>query len=110
MARWIDSAHGKSIQQCFEEFNKDNPKVYELIVAQCDRAIRGGKKKFSIKQIIGWIRWEVYMETKEANLFETRTEKVKFKINDAYTSRYARLVIERHPEWAKYIEMRDLRS
>ena len=101
---------GKSIQEAFDEFHKNNPEILLLIVKECDRAVRAGKKKFSIKAIGNYIRWNIFIETKEDTLFNLKGEVKKFRLNDAYLSRYSRLIIETYPHFEKYIEMRDLRS
>ena len=103
-------AAGISIQASFEKFHKNNPEIYIMIVKECDRALRAGKKKFSIKAIGNYIRWNVFIETKEDTLFSLRGEKKSFKLNDAYFSRYARLIISDYPHLKNYLELRDLRS
>lgn len=102
--------YGSSIQENFEKFHKANPEVMLMIVKECDRAIRAGKKKFSIKAIGNYIRWNIFIETKEDTLFSIRGEVKKFRLNDAYFSRYARLIIISYPHMKDFIELRDLRS
>lgn len=101
---------GKSIQESFELFHKNNPDIFLMIVKECDRALRAGKKKFSIKAIGNYIRWNIFIETKEDTLFSIRGEKKSFRLNDAYLSRYSRLLINKYPHFKDYIELRDLRS
>lgn len=101
---------GISIQNSFELFHKNNPDVYLLILKECHRALHAGKNKFSIKAIGNYIRWNIFIETKEETLFSHKGEIKKFKLNDAYFSRYARLIIKDYPHMEKYLELRDLRS
>lgn len=101
---------GKDIQEAFEEFHKLNPSVYEHFKRIALEAINSGKKKFSAKLICGKIRWDVFMMTEEPTLFNQNGKMKKFKINDAYTSRYARLFGDDFPEHEKCIEYRELRS
>ena len=92
----------------FEQFHRDNPRVYELfkqytraiVMVGRARGMKDKKIKTSAKLIINRIRWEVYMETLTDD----------FKINDAFTSRYARLFITEHPEWGHLFELREIRS
>jgi hypothetical protein len=98
---------GKNIQDAFEQFNASNPQVYKLFTDQVLRAANAGKKRVSAKQILGHIRWEVFMQTKEPTLFNDAKQ---FKINDAYTSRYSRLFIKNHPEMESIFENRRIRS
>lgn len=109
MASYKNST-GLSIQDSFEKFHRANPEIFLLIVKECDRAIRAGKRKFSIKAIGNYIRWNIFIETKEDTLFSVRGEVKKFRLNDAYLSRYARLLIITYPHMKDYVELRDLRA
>lgn len=101
---------GITIQKAFSEFHRLNPKVYEQFKRLAFKAIYAGKKKISFKMILNVIRWEVFIQTNEPTLFDNGTEQIKFKINDAYSSRYARLFIKHFPQHADKIELRKLRS
>lgn len=94
---------GKSIDQAFEEYIRDNPAIYNYFVSFAIQWIRAGAKKISSKQIIGRIRWEVEVETKGDQAKE-------FKINDAFSSRISRKFIEDYPEYSERLEFRHLRS
>jgi len=59
-----------------------------------------GVKKVSSKLIINRIRWEVYIETSGD----------PYRINDAFTSHYARLFVKEFPEHKGAFEFRRLRS
>lgn len=92
---------GKSIKESFEEFNKKNPHVYDMFKGQVYRAKSKNRSKVSSKAIINWMRWEVSINTKSADVY---------KINDAFTSHYARLFIKDHPQYADMFELRELRD
>ena len=101
---------GKTISEAFDEFNKKNPRIYELFKGQVFKAIRLGKKKISSKQLLGFIRWEIFLQT-QSDLFTTIDgEERVFKINDAFTSRYVRVFIDEFPEHENLFEVRRLRS
>lgn len=86
------------IQEAFEEFHQKNPKVYELFV-RFARMLKGkGITRASAKLIVERIRWEIYLETSDK----------EFKINNNYTSRYARLAMEEHQDLASFFETRIL--
>lgn len=91
---------GKTIQERFENFDNKNPMVWALFKQQVQKAISKGKTKLSAKTIIGFIRWNLTLAT-------TGDE---FKINDIFTSRYARKYIEQFPEHKEVFELRNLRS
>lgn len=101
---------GKSIQKAFDIFDQMNPGVYREFRNQALLAISKGKRKISFKMILNYIRWEKFMTTEEPTLFNQDGKKIKFKINDAYSSRYARKFITEFPEHTDKIEFRQLRS
>lgn len=107
---------GKSIQQAFEEYDHNNPKVYAHFCRLVWKAIKKGYRRISAKLIINVIRWEVYLQPKA----QEKTEVIlgtdmfgtakSFKINDAYASRYARKFIKENPGAEAYFELRELRA
>lgn len=101
---------GKSIQQAFDEFHRNNPLVYHHFCKLIQKALNHGKKKVSSKMIINVIRWEIFIQTEEQTLFNDNGELKKFRINDCYTSRYARMYIDQHPDRKDIFELRELRS
>lgn len=96
-----EQQHGKTIDAAFEEFHEKNPKVWETFQEQCLRAISMGRKKISAKQLLGYIRWYVSLQVDTQD---------GFKINDAYTSRYARLFAKTNPQYQDVFNYRELRS
>lgn len=78
--------------------------------AKAFKAIDSGKKKISFKMIMNVIRWEIFLKVEEPTLFSIDGKVVKFKINDAYGSRYARMFIDEHPKHSDKIELRRLRA
>ena len=92
--------NGKTIQQKFNEFDNKNPLVYSLFKQQVQKAISRGKKKLSSKTILGFIRWNLTLATSGD----------EFKINDIFTSRYARKYVSQFPEHKDVFEFRILRS
>lgn len=59
-----------------------------------------GRSRISIELLFAQLRWHSLIAT---------TGDV-FKLNDHYTSRYARLLLENHPEWEGLFELRRLKS
>ena len=105
-----EATTGKSIQTAFEEFHNANPQVYSHFKRLALQAINKGKKKISIKMIGNVIRWEIYIATVDPDLFNVDGKEKRFKLNDAYFSRYARLFVSDYPEHSNKIELRTLRS
>jgi len=96
------SATGKSIQQSFEDYHSNNPQIFDMIINEMVKAKNKGKKKVSIKMIVNFIRWNIFVETKDNDS--------RWKINDAFTSRYARMISDKFPSLAGMIEKRNLRA
>jgi hypothetical protein len=64
-------------------------------------ARRAGRERYGIKSIYERLRWHMNVET---------TGSEEFKLNDHYTSRYARLLMENEPDLKGFFETRTLRS
>jgi|GEM_PF-740777 len=92
--------NGMSIREGFEQFNTQNPHIFKAFEQQALSAINKGRKKISAKLIINWIRWHEFLESTDLN----------FCINDAYQSYYARLFVEKYPQYIDKFEFRKLRN
>jgi hypothetical protein len=92
----------RTIQQQFEEFHARNPEVFALLERFTQEAVDRGRKRLGIRMLYERVRWEVYIQTEDANS--------DFKINDHYHSRYVRRLIKVHPEWEHLFELRKLRA
>tara|TARA_R110000744_G_scaffold206864_1_gene325498 strand:+ start:938 stop:1243 length:306 start_codon:yes stop_codon:yes gene_type:complete len=93
---------GVTIKDSFDNFHLTNPQVYSIFEAKAFTAIRMGKTKMSSKLILNVIRWEAFIQTTDPNS--------TYKINDAYTSHYARLFAEKNPAHADVFNYRALRA
>lgn len=91
---------GKTIQERFEEFHKRCPQVYRELVRFALEAKRAGRR-VGIRMIWERMRWYFYVE---------RLEDEDYKLNDHYTSRYARLIDEQEVDLKGFFELRKLRS
>ena len=89
------------IQVKFEKYNRDHPKVYEYFKRFAFEAIAAGQKEFSSDAILHRIRWFV---TIEQSPYED------YKINNNYSSRYARKFIEDFPQHAGFFKTRKLKK
>lgn len=86
----------------FEEFNRLNPQVYIALESMTRELVNRGRGKIGIKMLFEVLRWNYYMNTDDPNS--------DFKINNNYAPYYARLILERHPEWDGIFELRTIRS
>jgi hypothetical protein len=98
-------------QERFELFHAANPHVYEMFVHFMKELLRRGHRRISPNFIVDRIRWEMMAPTIATPGSGWHVAAGKpFKINDHFASRYARLVIKRHPAAAKVIELREIRT
>ena len=86
----------------FEEFHRANPHVLTNLEALADKLIRRGQTHIGIGYLFEILRYESFMRTEDTDS--------DFKLNNNYRSRYARILLERHPEWSEVISVRNLRS
>ena len=93
---------GLTIQQRFEAFRKLNPHVEQLLTHEAERALQQGWTRIGIDFFYHRLRW-VYAT-------QTNHDPSDFRLNDHFTSRYARLLIEQHPEFTGLFETRRLRT
>jgi hypothetical protein len=93
----IQDGQGLTIQERFEDFHAKNPWVYQALRHLMAEAVRKNVKKIGIKLLYERLRWDVI----------TTTTATDFKLNDHFTSRYARLL---DAEFPGILELRKLRS
>lgn len=96
----LDNYRHHPYYERFLDFHNENPQVAQMIVSELHRAIIANIKKVSIKTIIGKIRWDMTISTHSHD---------GFKINDAYTSLYARLILEDYPHFKSLFECREVK-
>ena len=91
-----------TIQHQFEDFHASNPFVYEALEALAERLVRRGRQKVGIGMLFEVLRWQWAMQTDDPSS--------DYKLNNNYRSRYARLLMENHPEWVGLFETRELKA
>ncbi len=92
-------AQGATIQERFESFHSQNGWVYRAFESLAEAWIAKGHRRIGMKMLGEVVRWQ-YGQTVGDH----------FKINNSYLSRYSRLLLEDHPEWAEHVETRTLRA
>ena len=98
-----ERVEGESIQERFERFHAANPAVYRNLRRLAFAAKGRGFRRIGIEMLYAVLRWEY------AGL-RTTDATSEFKLNDHYTSRYARLLMEREAELEGLFETRRLRT
>jgi hypothetical protein len=91
----------QTIQERFEEFHETHPEVYAYLLALCLELRRKGFKRYGIRSLWERVRWHFQVE-KELG--------ADFKLNDHFHSRYARKIVQNHPELDGFFELRELRA
>jgi hypothetical protein len=81
-------------------FHVANPNVYSKFCALAQQIIDAGYTHYSADAILHRIRWHYHVEQGDR----------QFVLNNNWTSRYARLWLSDHPEYAGFFETRVLKS
>lgn len=81
----------------FVKFHNVNRKVMRAIVMELHRAKLAGRKKTSVKAIINYLRWNLYVETG-----------TDYKINDKLTGIYTHIIHHNFAEYRLIIDIRKL--
>lgn len=102
LARFKDEVDAPAtVDQKFDEFHAENPHVYRELVRLCRQARKGGRKHVGIRMLWEVTRWNFLISTTDANS--------DFKLNDHYTSRYARLIMQTESDLRDIFHVRDAR-
>ena len=78
-------------------FYRENPKVWDLFVSFCNKALDAGRKKAGGRMIMEVIRWEMYLVTTGDD----------YKINNNHVAHYVRLWLARNPDHPDFFETRE---
>lgn len=90
-----------TIQQRFALFHIENPYVYQELVRLIRQAKKRGFTKLGIKTFWEVMRWHMMLRTSHDG---------DFKLNDHFTSRYARLIMKSEADLSGVFELRELRT
>ncbi|MCT9003517.1 hypothetical protein [Streptomyces rhizosphaerihabitans] len=96
----IHSGQPVQLQQRFEAFHALNPWVLRHLEDLAADCVAKGFRRIGIGMLFELLRWR----------YGQATRGDAFRLNNDFRSRYARLLIERHPEWAHLFETRALRA
>ncbi|MEU3783388.1 hypothetical protein [Streptomyces sp900129855] len=89
-----------SIDERFDAFHASRPWVYEALEELTAEWVAGGGGRISVKALFERLRWPASSDCGGE----------PYRLNNVFTSRYARLLCREHPEWASAFELRRLRS
>jgi hypothetical protein len=91
-----------TIAERFRQFHFDNPTVYAHIVKLARELYRKGRERIGMKALYEQIRWHILLGT-----IRVRGE---YALNNDFTSRYVRMLIEEYPVFKGLFELRHLRT
>lgn len=96
-------AQSLSIQERFEIWIQANPHVFELFRQFALQARAAGRKRYSADAIAHRLRWHINVEMQPV-------EGEEWRINDHFTSRLARRLVQVDPSFDGFFTLRDLKS
>ena len=85
----------------FEQFDSDNPIVFQSLVNLAYEVKNAGFKRFSIQSLYERLRWYFNLELKSSE---------PFKINENFKPFYVRKMITTNPDLKGLFELRKLRA
>lgn len=88
-----------SIPERFALFHAANPHVADALEVLAAEWL-AGRSRISARDLYARLRWESGI----------RTEGDVYLLNNDFTAHYARLLIDRRPEWATAFHLRELRA
>lgn len=92
----------RSIDERFQDFHRQNPHVFDILVEQSLRIKReAGVDHYGLQAIYEAVRFDRMVKTKG---------KDSFKLNNDFVSRYARVIMDSVPELEGFFETRAIRS
>src|SRR5690606_26519990 len=100
LLRTPDYAPDATIQERFEAFHELNPHVLDALEALVRQFLASGRRRLAIGALFERLRWE----------HDITTEGDEFRLNNTFRSRYVRLILDRHPEWADVFQTRRLHT
>jgi hypothetical protein len=92
----------RSIGESFEMFHELNPSVYRNLVLLCRQLAGRGRRKIGMKMVFEVLRWNYMLATEDPNS--------EYRLNNNYTSRYARLIGQQESDLAGLFETRGLKT
>lgn len=95
------SPEQRTISERFWEFHRAHPAVYQHLRRFALEAKARGRERLGIKAIWERLRWYVAVEARDVD---------GFKLNNNYTSRYARLLMRQERDLEGFFETRELRA
>lgn len=84
------------MKMTFEQFDNNNPQIWDLFMRFTFDTILAGHKRFSADSILHRIRWETSVITNNSH----------HKINNNFSADYARKFMSEFPQFKNFFEIR----
>ena len=97
----IYSRRDLTVDERFAAFHKANPHIYRKLVDLCREVKRSGRDHYSVKALFERLRWWHHIELRSQE---------PFVLNNDFTSRYARYIMQFEPDLKEFFELRKLRT
>jgi hypothetical protein len=97
------AAREATIQEAFEAFHQEHPHLYQRLVQLAEDWKEAGHHRCSIGMLWEVLRWQ-------HGTHSALRKRGTYALNNNYRSRYARMLIDDHPELAGMFETRELQS
>lgn len=92
----------RSIDARFRQFHIENPGVYTELCSMARQLKERGYRRIGIELLFAAYRWN--------RMMRTTADDYGFKLNDHFTSRYARLIMSQEPDLTEMFKTRTLRT
>jgi hypothetical protein len=89
-----------TIQERFEAFDREHPEIFESLVTMAFDLRKRGFHRYGLKSLFERLRWHFQVERGDED----------WKLNNIYTSRYVRKMIQEYPELDGFFETRRLKA
>ncbi|WP_327375767.1 hypothetical protein OG393_18490 [Streptomyces sp. NBC_01216] len=89
-----------TLDERFDDFHASHPWILEALEELTTQWVDADGGRIGVKALFEQLRWSSpHIASGEP-----------FRLNNNFTSRYARLLCARHPEWASVFQLRSLRT
>lgn len=95
------SVKNHSAWKDWTRYHRLNRHVMRSIVSELERARSAGRMKASVKAIINYLRWNMYVLGDGSDIYA---------INDKYTGIYTHIIAATFPQYRDMIDKRELRA
>lgn len=99
------------LKKAFLEFHAENPWVYTRMLEHCRALQDRGYAKYSARTLISVMRFEWDLKTTGEDVrFKGDVDTSRVKLNNNHSPYYARMIMTKHPEFARFFDLREVDS